>query len=210
MDDETARTLQTYERVADDYRDSHADRDAIEGYIDRFVDALPAVDGASDDRTDALRVLDVGCGPGWESATFGEHGHDVTAVDITPSFLDAAGEVAPDADRARMDMRALGFRDDAFDGLWACASFLHVPREDATPTLRGFHRVLRPGGALFLAVKHGDGDWRPDGQNSYGEAEDRLFTLYTPDAIRERVEDAGFTVEEHTWDDDWIQIVGRA
>lgn len=211
-DDDVARTLDTYERVADDYRDRHADRTAISGFVEQFCDALPADDAAGSGGADAdaaPRVLDVGCGPGWEAATFLDRGFDVTAVDLAPSFLEACAEVAPAAHRARTDMRTLAFREEAFDGLWVMASFLHVPREDADATLRGFRRVLRPGGALFLAVKHGDDDWRPDG-TAYGDAEDRLFTMYRPDDIRQRVADAGFTIEERTGGDDWIQVLARA
>jgi len=49
-----------------------------------------------------------------------------------------------------MDMPAPCFRDQAFDGIFTCASFLHVPPELVPATLQGFARMLTPGGVLFL------------------------------------------------------------
>jgi SAM-dependent methyltransferase len=193
-------TIATYQSVAEEYRERHGDRSGIAELVEQFLDALEAtLDGES------ARIADVGCGPGWESATFAERGHAVVGVDLTPAFLDAAQAEAPSADFARMDMRSLGFAADAFDGLWACASFLHVPREDAPATLREFRRVLRPDGVLLLSVKEGDGEKEGD---SYDE-DRRQFTLYRADQLRQMAADAGFTVESVA-DDEWVQLLARA
>ena len=200
-------TIATYQSVADEYRERHDDRAVVADVVERFLDAVAdATDG------DPGRVADVGCGPGWESATFAERGHDVLGVDLTPAFLRAAREEAPAAAFARMDMRRPGIADDALDGLWACASFLHVPREDAPDTLAEFHRTLRPGGILALSVKRGDGE-RTGG--TYDDDE-RRFTFYQPGQLRELVEAAGFTVASVDGDgspsdaDAWIWLVARA
>jgi ubiquinone/menaquinone biosynthesis C-methylase UbiE len=42
-----------------------------------------------------------------------------------------------------MDMRKLTFKDKTFDGIRACASFLHIPKEEAEKTLQEFFRVLK-------------------------------------------------------------------
>jgi SAM-dependent methyltransferase len=201
MDEATADTLATYERVADEYRERHGDRRVI-------ADASRIFHGALDDSGE--QILDVGCGPGWESATFNEHGFDVTAIDLTPAFLTTVGKVAPGVARARMDMRALAFADDVFDGLWACASFLHVPRADAPDTLREFWRVLRPDGVFFCAVKRGDGV-RTSDNDAYEGRDERRFTLYTPESLRECALDAGFTVERlDERNDGWLGLLARA
>ncbi len=203
MDESVASTVATYERVAPEYRERHADRSVIADAIELFLEAIGGIDGD--------RVLDVGCGPGWESATFREHGFDVSAIDLSRPFLDATREIAPGASRARMDMRTLGFAANAFDGLWSCASFLHVPRADANGTLREFRRVLRPDGVFFCAVARGEGV-RASESEAYGERDERRFTLYTPDGLRERAVDAGFVVEElHEGSDrEWLHLLARA
>ena len=193
-------TISTYQSVAEEYRERHGDRSGIAELVEQFLEALEAgVEGES------ARIADVGCGPGWESATFAERGHEVVGADLTPAFLATAREEAPSADFARMDMRSLGFAANSFDGLWACASFLHVPREDAPATLRGFRRVLRPGGVLLLSVKRGEGEMDGD---SYDE-DRRRFTLYRADQLRELTEGAGFAVESVA-SDDWVQLLARA
>ena len=203
MDESVASTIATYERVAPEYRERHADRSVVAGAVETFLDAL--------DETDGERVLDVGCGPGWESATFRERGLDVTAIDLSRAFLDTTGEVAPGVARARMDMRMLGFAEDPFDGLWSCASLLHVPRADADDTLGEFRRVLRPDGVLFCAVARGEGV-RTSESEAYGERDKRRFTLYTPDELRERAIAAGFVVEELRGESDgeWLHLLARA
>lgn len=194
MDESIASTIDTYESVAEQYCERHTDRTTIQSLLDRFLDAV-----AGD------RVLDVGCGPGWETETFAERGYDPVGIDLTPAFLRLANDRAATGRFARMDMRQLSIVDDSVDGLWACASFLHVPRADAAATLAEFHRVLRSG-PLALAVKQGDGTVA----GSTYEDDDRRFTLYTADGITDRVTDAGFTIEDVATEGGWIQCIATA
>ncbi|WP_137287163.1 class I SAM-dependent methyltransferase [Halorussus salinisoli] len=199
-------TISTYQSVADEYRERHDDRSPIRESVEQFLGSFETPpDGEWATDSEPARIADVGCGPGWESATFADSGHEVVGVDLTPAFLRAASDRAPDAEFARMDMRSLGFADDAFDGLWACASFLHVPREDAPATLGEFRRVVRPGGVVFLSVKAGDGETEGD---TYDD-DRRQFTLYRADELRELADVAGFEVETVS-DGDWVQLLGRA
>lgn len=195
-------TIATYQSVAEEYRELHADRTGVEPLVERFLSAVEGTAGAN------ARIADVGCGPGWESATFSEHGHEVVGIDLTPNFLRAARDVAPEAAFARMDMRRLAFESGEFDGLWVCASFLHVPRKDAPDTLAAFHRVLEPDGVCLLSVKQGDGQMSGDVYDEDG----RRFTLYRPDELRTMVENADFTVESVDTDptDSWVQLLARA
>lgn len=195
MDDHIASTVDTYESVAEQYRARNADRAAIEDHIDRFLALL-----------EGTRVLDIGCGPGWETATFTERGYDSIGIDLTPAFLRMASDSSISV--ARMDMRHLGFRDSAVDGCWACASFLHVPRSDSRSTLAEFHRVLRSGGTLALSVKRGEGEQ----SGAVYENDERRFTLYTVDGLHERLENAGFTGMDAVIDatDEWIQVIAEA
>ncbi|SEO46918.1 Methyltransferase domain-containing protein [Halogranum amylolyticum] len=195
-------TVDTYQSVAEEYRHQNRDRSVVEHLVERFLTALEDV---TDERP--ARVANVGCGPGWESATFAAAGHDVVAVDLTPAFLRLAWEEAPDADVARMDMWTLGLANDRFDGLWVCASFIHVPREDAPETLAEFHRVLRGGGVLLFSVQVGTGE-RVGGPY---DGDTRRFTLYRPDELRELIETVGFEVQSLAVDDErWVRLVARA
>lgn len=199
-------TIATYEAVADEYRERHGDRSKVAEIVDPFLDALADATGGRSSTNGRGRVLDAGCGPGWESATFAEAGYDVLGIDLSTEFLAAASETAPAADFARMDMRSLGLGESVVDGVWACASFIHVPRDDAAPTLAAFERVLAEGGVLGLSVKRGEGTMHGGGY----EGDERRFVLYQPPDVRRLVRDAGFTVETVEADEDWIFLLARA
>ncbi|WP_246156384.1 class I SAM-dependent methyltransferase, partial [Thiohalocapsa marina] len=47
---------------------------------------------------------------------------------------------------------------DRFDGIWACASLLHVPLAELPELLRRLARALKPGGVLYASCKYGAGE----------------------------------------------------
>lgn len=188
--DEVRRTLDAYESDADAYVEKYLDASVAARYGDEFFDAL-----------DGDRILDVGCGPGPDLETFADRGYDVTGIDLTPSFLRAARDQVPDAALARGDMRRLPFEAGSFDGVWASASLLHVPRADATAALREFRRVLDGNGVAFVSVKRGE----TPGSDPNG----RHFEYYRERELRELLADAGlepFSVRTET---NWVSAVVR-
>lgn len=197
-------TRATYDTIADRYRERNADRSTIGAIVEQFIHSVER-----STETSPARIVDVGCGPGWESATFAERGHETVGVDLTPEFLRMGRDESPTTSFLRMDMRQLGLQTDAFDGLWACASFLHVPRVDAPSTLSEFHRVVRPGGVVHISVKCGDGT-RTVTSTDDGE---RRFTLYQPSELKSLLQDSGFDVEsvdtDETERNTWIQLDAR-
>lgn len=191
-----AATVDTYDRNADAYRRRHADRSVIADQVERFC---AAVDGE--------RVLDVGCGPGWETATFADRGLDAVGVDLSRAFLERAADEGGGR-FLRGDMRRLPVAADAVDGVWALASLLHLPRSAVDDALAEFARVARPDAALFVAVKQGEGTTTGD---SY-PGDDRAFTLYREPELRERVREAGFAVVESDVEhggDGWVRVLAR-
>jgi 2-polyprenyl-3-methyl-5-hydroxy-6-metoxy-1,4-benzoquinol methylase len=97
------------------------------------------------------RVLDAGCGLGLDSLAFASCGLQVTAADIVPEFLVNLGSRSHDIRLVSMDIAASCFNEESFDGIFACASFLHVPHKLSGPTLSSFARMLAPGGVIFLS-----------------------------------------------------------
>lgn len=197
-------TIETYQSSAEEYYKKNADRSVIEDAVEEF---LTRVEDATE--LGEMRILDVGCGPGWESGKFSASGCETLGIDLTPAFLHTARKEAPDASFTQMDMRSLGLSVDSFDGLWSCAAFLHVPREDAIQTLEGFHRVLRDGGIAHVSVKRGDGTRAGDNYSN----DQRQFTLYQPDELRRKATKSGFSVlsvDAGSDEDDWIQLLLQA
>jgi len=108
--------------------------------LDYFLGKWKLAEGA--------RVLDVGCGQGAALDLFRQHGFDATGV--TLGLQDVAACRAKGYDVYEMDQSFLDFDAQAFDFLWC----RHCLEHSIFPyfTLSGFHRVLRPGGYLYVEV----------------------------------------------------------
>ena len=108
------------------------------------------------------RVLDVGCGPGRDAAWLAEMGFDAAGMDLSFEMLQEGRRRGVSVPLIQADMRHLPFRKGSLDGLWVCASLLHVPREEVDAVLRELSRVVYPG-HIAIAVKRGQGEeWVAD------------------------------------------------
>ena len=139
------------------------------------------------------RVLDVGCGPGRDAAWLAEMGFDAAGVDLSFEMLQEGRRRGVSVPLFQADMRHLPFRKGSLDGLWVCASLLHVPKDQVDAVLRELARVVYPGHiavAVKRAVKDGAGEaWVADEQGR-----ERFFAYYTPHEIQLRLERNGFEV----------------
>jgi 2-polyprenyl-3-methyl-5-hydroxy-6-metoxy-1,4-benzoquinol methylase len=101
-------------------------------------------------------ILDAGCGSGRDARAFREKGFSVYAFDACPELaaLAAAHADIPVEVRTFADVD----EEQRYDGVWACASLLHVPREHLPDALNRLWRALRPGGAFYLSFRPGAGD----------------------------------------------------
>ncbi|WP_377193189.1 class I SAM-dependent DNA methyltransferase [Ruegeria meonggei] len=132
-------------------------------------------------------VLDLGSGPGSDSAFFLREGLTVRALDATPAFVQHARENGVDAH--------LGTFDDVtevaeYDGVYASFSLLHAPRKDFPRHLAAIRQALKPGGVFFLGLKLGTGEHRDD--------LDRYYTYFSQTEIEEALAAAGFTIDRIT------------
>lgn len=110
---------------------------------ERFLALLPR--GAS--------ILDFGCGSGRDTKAFLSSGFRVTAVDGSPELCALASAYTGIPVR-QMLFTELDAREE-FDGIWACASVLHVPPADLPDVFRRMSAALRPGGFLYVSFKYG-------------------------------------------------------
>ena len=79
-------------------------------------------------------------------------GQDITAIDISPKMLaEAQPRIAayPGILRAEvMDVHAMPYGESSFDQVFTSCTFCSVP--DPVSGLKALHRVLKPGGELFM------------------------------------------------------------
>jgi SAM-dependent methyltransferase len=100
------------------------------------------------------RILDAGCGSGPLSAALRDHGAVLTGIDVSAGMLDLAKQrLGHDVDLRLADLNnPLPFADSTFDDVVASLVLHYL--EDWSPTLTEIHRVLKPGGRLFVSIDH--------------------------------------------------------
>lgn len=130
-------------------------------------------------------ILDAGCGSGRDSKVFMELGYRVTAMDASQKICEEAEKVL------ELKVWCQSFEEiemeKVFDGIWACASLLHVSKEKLPEVLHRLKRALKDGGILYASFKYGEGETFKNG---------RLFNNYNEDTLRSLMEGAGFEVLE--------------
>jgi SAM-dependent methyltransferase len=132
-------------------------------------------------------ILDAGCGPGRDARAFHDMGYRVTAFDASTEMARLAAEhLGEPVQVLRLQDLAA---EDEFDGVWACASLLHVPAAEMTGVLARLARALRPGGALFVSFKLGAGEETRGGRQFTHQTEESLQSLLDgqPDLTTVRV-----------------------
>ncbi|WP_337016711.1 class I SAM-dependent methyltransferase [Leclercia sp. AS011] len=108
------------------------------------------------------RVLDAGCGSGRDAKAFLEMGYQVEAFDASSAMVELARE------HTGLPVQLMTFADvdwkEEFDGIWCCASLLHVPAAELPGVMRRLADALKPGGVWYVSFKYGDGEREVDGR----------------------------------------------
>jgi SAM-dependent methyltransferase len=153
------------------------------------------------------RVLDLGCGAGRDIALLRQRGFEVAGLDRSQGMLREA-QRRVGGDLLGGDMRQLPFANASLDGVWLCATLLHLPRAAALPALEEIWRVLCKRGVLYVSVQCGEGErW------SHSEGGPRFFTYYRLEELQKLARQAGYKLPE-VWlnalvQDSWIHLIAR-
>lgn len=141
------------------------------------------------------RVLDLGCGPAFHALWFAQQGLRMVGADLSSGML-AHAHPSVRGSLVQADMRLLPFVGQTFRGIWCVASLQHLPKQGALTAVIEMHRVIAPGGALFLAVTEGEGEHWEMGPPSMPV--ERFFALYGFSEVEALVSAAGFAIQERT------------
>lgn len=135
-------------------------------------------------------VCELGCGPGQVARYLKDRGVNMRGIDLSPEMVKVASRLNPDIPFAQGDMLALDLPDDSLAAVVLFYSIIHIKRDDVTSALREMHRVLRPGGTVFLSFHGGEGELHRD--EWYGQTVSIDFRLFQPDEMVRYLEAAGF------------------
>jgi ubiquinone/menaquinone biosynthesis C-methylase UbiE len=181
------RVRRSFDRIAEQYAADFADELSRKPY-DR--ERLQAFAG----RCTGGPVLDVGCGAAGHIGRFvADHGARTVGVDLSERSVALAARLNPTMRFVAADARALPVRTGMCAGVVAFYSLIYEAAEGTGAALAEFRRVLRPDGALVVAVHAGEGlhhfgDYK-------GIAVDVELHLRSPAALGALVRQAGFAIE---------------
>lgn len=153
-------------------------------------------------------ILDLGCGSGRDSLYLYELGYDVTPLDASEEMCKLA-EIHTGLDVLQMTYDEMEF-EDVFDGIWACSSLLHLPKEEMEAVLIKLSDALCDRGVLYLSVQKGDFE---------GFRGERYFSDYTEESLKAMIETTGLFEILKVWETDdarsthgdttWINLLAR-
>lgn len=178
----------SYDRLADEYA-AHVYDELRHKPLDRaLLDRLAA-------RVSGLGpICDLGCGPGQVARYLRDQGAAAFGVDLSEGMLAQARRLNPDLEFHQGDMLALSDPDASWGGAAVFYSLIHIPRERVPQALAELRRVLRPGGALLIAVHIGQETVHRD--ELWGRPISIDFIFYEPEVLEPQLREAGFVVDE--------------
>jgi SAM-dependent methyltransferase len=152
--------------------------------LDRLAAAVPA---------DGL-ICDLGCGPGQIARYLRDRGARVVGVDLSAQMIEQARRLNPDIEFQQGNMLALDVQDEAWAGIAAFYSIIHIPREEVVQALLELKRVLQPGGLLLLAAHLGTDvlhveEW-------WGQPVSADFVYFQASEMQAYAQAAGFRIED--------------
>ena len=117
-------------------------------------------------------ILDFGCGSGRDTKFFLEKGYSVDAIDGSVELCRLASK------NTGIDVRHMFFSElsetEKYDGIWACASILHLPKEELKTVLKKMIRATKNDGIIYTSFKYGDFE---------GYRGERYFTDFTEESF---------------------------
>jgi len=134
----------------------------------RFLESVPA----------GGYILDAGCGSGRDAKAFSSDGYRVAAFDASPALATLASQHLgqPVSVRRFAEVTELNL----YDGIWACASLLHVPHAQMPDALARLWQALKPGGIFYCSFKVGDGEREHHGRHFTDAAEAQMDIWLAP------------------------------
>lgn len=145
-------------------------------------------------------MLDLGCGTGRDCSLFLSEGLRYVGIDFSRQMLSVAErDFAREIQEGRagflqMNMCELTLAPESVDGFLAITSFMHIPKPNVLIALREVRRVLKSGGAGFIALPMGEYNGMYEGEESGGRK--TLSICWTVDDLSAVLDEAGFSVAD--------------
>lgn len=188
-------TIDYYNNNTENYFQTTVNADLSESY-ERFLKHIP----------EKGRIIDIGCGSGRDVAAFTSRGYRAEGLDASAELVQVAKQYTG-ALIIQADMTTW-HAEEPFDGIWCCASLLHLNDEGIKSFFENLKYNLKAGGAIYVSVKSGI-------ETGFDE-KGRFMRNFTEDELKEWFDRAGTEVVESWCTGDqldrtgfcWINMIG--
>ncbi len=181
-DEQEAKTIATYDRTAIHWAAEHMVVNDWEKDAAKFKQLLP--EGY---------ILEVGCGGGRDAAELIRLGYDYYGTDASRGMVEAARQSVKNAKFEVRNVYDLAELGQHFDGFWACAVLLHIPRESIDRAIQAILVTQRTGAVGMISIKAGNkSDFEV--RDKDGMHEERLFVYWDKDMFDEVLKRNGLVV----------------
>ena len=170
-------TLQYYNEHADCFTADTQTSDMTEKYAPFLSQVKPGG-----------HILDLGCGSGRDSAKFLQLGYTVTSVDGSEELCRIA-EAHTGQTVHHMLFDEISWHNE-FDGVWACASILHVEKKQLPDIIKKIAIATKKGAVVYTSFKYGQFE---------GVRNGRFFTYLTKESFGEVLRNVPELVIEKLW-----------
>jgi len=191
------KTLDYYNKNAEEFCQSTVDADMSVCYqmLEKYLQP-------------GAKILDLGCGSGRDSKYFLSKGYEVTAVDGSEEICKYASEyLQRQVQCVRFD--EMKFQGE-FDGIWACASLLHVEVDKLADVLKKVWSSLKEERVLYASFKYGTEEREKDGRYFVDMDELRVRELLEKDGMFQVLEcQVTGDVRDGRSSEKWMNVVGK-
>ena len=133
-------------------------------------------------------ILDFGCGSGRDAKAFLDQGYQVEAIDGSEELCKLATQYTG------IQVRHMLFQElstkEKYDGIWACSSILHLPKDELADVMHKITTALKPNGIIYTSFKYG---------TFSGERNDRYFTDMNEAAFADFISNIEALQVEEKW-----------
>lgn len=153
-------------------------------------------------------ILDAGCGVGRDSKHFIDLGYKVTSIDASEEMVNISSKFTGQQ-TLLMTFQDMSFVN-CFDGIWASASLLHIPRQEMNRVFNKFIQALKDRGTWYLSFKVGSGERiQEDGRffNDYDEVAFRHFLSSYDQVLNILSITSSVTNKDNCLPEEWLNIL---
>ncbi len=158
------KTLNYYNQHAQTFSDSTLNVDMSALYAE-FLPLIPKHG----------HILDAGCGSARDAMYFKQQGFTVSAFDASENIAKLASNYLQQTVEVKA-FQQLNFTN-MYDGIWCCASLLHVPKVELPQVFLKLQNALKPNGVLYVSFKYGTQERVHNGREFTDLNEDGLTAL---------------------------------